>query len=493
MKRTFFLLLIAMLAFAAGAQDIILDPIETTPITPSARSLATGNWGYYQLQVPQHADEIKRRAAIGRPVVVYVFDTGGKWDHPGLAEAADNARGKSYTGEADPIDGNGHSTHVASSYAGRGASGEAVGVCSPLLDIGRIRLIPRKVLTNAGTGSFSWSAQAVRDANVEAAAWRAAGWFVIYNFSLGGGTSIVGDLEQALQSAKAAGVLVVCAAGNSGGEGVIYPAKSQYTEAIGALAQTNTGVTRAWFSTTGDEVTNALPGQSIYGCYKGSYAELSGTSMAAPHAGAVAALVAACWPLASAEQVSAHLHKYSTDLGDPGRDKLYGFGLPDLGLLLANDPGHGGGDPPTDPDPDPDPPTDPPGEFPVRILPVAMEQVHTVSYARMGERPKVMRFKIAVDYKTRKPSDMAAAELTRATREHFRSRGYITQTPVDEWLAAYWVAFFYEMILKEEGYDVDVYCVRIQGAGNEVCREVFEKPQRVKQRRATVAGVITYK
>lgn len=84
MKHTLLFLLL-LLALGLPGQDIILDPIETTPVTPSARTLATGNWGYYQLQVPQYSDEIKRRAALGRPVVVYVFDTGGAWDHPGLA------------------------------------------------------------------------------------------------------------------------------------------------------------------------------------------------------------------------------------------------------------------------------------------------------------------------------------------------------------------------------------------------------------------------
>ena len=138
--KFFLSLWLTMLFAVAGLQgqdEINLDPIETTPIAPSARSLATGNWGYNAL-IGSNYDAIYQRAT--RKVAVYIFDTGGRYDHPGLQKAAWNERGRIFTGEADGGDGNGHSTHVASTYAGVGQAGEAVGICDALLEKGLIRL-----------------------------------------------------------------------------------------------------------------------------------------------------------------------------------------------------------------------------------------------------------------------------------------------------------------------------------------------------------------
>lgn len=63
---------LALAAVAGQGQDIILDPIETTPQSPSARSLAVGNWGYSAL-IGSNGPEIQRRAT--RSVVVYIFDS----------------------------------------------------------------------------------------------------------------------------------------------------------------------------------------------------------------------------------------------------------------------------------------------------------------------------------------------------------------------------------------------------------------------------------
>jgi subtilisin family serine protease len=57
------------------------------------------------------------------------------------------------------------------------------------------------------------------------------------------------------------------------------------------------------------------------------YEYLSGTSMAAPHVSAVAALVWARNPGCTAARIRASLAKSARDLGAMGRDKYYGFGL----------------------------------------------------------------------------------------------------------------------------------------------------------------------
>lgn len=59
----------------------------------------------------------------------------------------------------------------------------------------------------------------------------------------------------------------------------------------------------------------------------GNYAYFNGTSMATPHASAVAALVWSYFPRCSAAQIRATLAKSAQDLGDAGRDHKYGHGL----------------------------------------------------------------------------------------------------------------------------------------------------------------------
>ncbi len=57
------------------------------------------------------------------------------------------------------------------------------------------------------------------------------------------------------------------------------------------------------------------------------YARLSGTSMATPHVSGVAALVWSARPALTASQVRQILQESAKDLGTPGRDNTFGFGL----------------------------------------------------------------------------------------------------------------------------------------------------------------------
>lgn len=63
--------------------------------------------------------------------------------------------------------------------------------------------------------------------------------------------------------------------------------------------------------------------------WRDDYGSLSGTSMATPHVAAVAALAWSLAPSATAKQVATALRASATDLGPPGIDEYYGFGLVD--------------------------------------------------------------------------------------------------------------------------------------------------------------------
>ncbi len=57
------------------------------------------------------------------------------------------------------------------------------------------------------------------------------------------------------------------------------------------------------------------------------YGELSGTSMATPHVSGVAALIWSRAPASTSQQIRAALQAGAEDLGAPGRDNTFGFGL----------------------------------------------------------------------------------------------------------------------------------------------------------------------
>ena len=181
-----------------------------------------------------------------------------------------------------------------------------------------------KVLNANGSGYLSDVIEGIQ--------WATANNMQVINMSLGTGSNIQ-SMHDAVIAAKNFGVVVVAAAGNSGGS-VLYPAAYPETIAVSATDQNDE---LAWFSSYGPEVDLAAPGVNIYSTYKGSnYATLSGTSMAAPHVAGAAALVLNT-PVGTSDansngkwdpnEVQTKLQNTATDLGVLGFDSLFGHGL----------------------------------------------------------------------------------------------------------------------------------------------------------------------
>jgi subtilisin family serine protease len=84
----------------------------------------------------------------------------------------------------------------------------------------------------------------------------------------------------------------------------------------------------ASFSRQNNQVELTAPGVSVYSTWKnGGYATLSGTSMAAPHVSAAAAVVWSADPSKTNVEIRAALQQTALDLGTPGRDNAYGYGV----------------------------------------------------------------------------------------------------------------------------------------------------------------------
>ena len=250
-------------------------------------------------------------------IKVGIIDTGISKDHPDLKA---NIKGGVNTIRPQKSwnDDNGHGSHVAGIVAALNNSSGVVGA-APLADLYAI-----KVLNANGSGYLSDVIEGIQ--------WAVAKNMRVVNMSLGTGSDIL-SMRDAVIAARNAGVVVVAAAGNSGGS-VLYPAAYPEVIAVSATDQDNQS---AWFSSYGPEVDLAAPGVSIYSTYKSSnYATLSGTSMAAPHvAGAVALVLNTPVGAYDAnnngnwdpDEAQTKLQATAGDLGSDGFDNLFGHGL----------------------------------------------------------------------------------------------------------------------------------------------------------------------
>jgi len=146
----------------------------------------------------------------------------------------------------------------------------------------------------------------------------------IVNLSLSGPPNEV--LKRAIASAQEKGMLIVAAAGNNGpGAAPSYPAAYPGVIAVTAVDHNLAIYSRA---TQGEYIDLAAPGVNLWVAAPGGGGTArSGTSYAVPFISAAAAILRASDALPDAASVQTTLEGKTLDLGKPGRDRTFGFGL----------------------------------------------------------------------------------------------------------------------------------------------------------------------
>ena len=291
----------------------------------------------------------------GAGVIVAVLDTGvayENYEEDGIEYAlAPDLAGTTFVlgrdfvnNDIHPNDDAGHGTHVTGTIAQ--TTNNDIGVAGIAYNA---HIMPVKVLDSSGSGYYSWIADGIRYATDNGAK--------VISMSLGG--KYPSDtLEDALFYAYSHGVTIVCSSGNDGSSTTIsYPAAyDAYCIAVGA---TRYDEEVTYYSNGGASLDLTAPGGQLYerrkmldqngdGYWDGilqqthdgsdytnfGYYFYMGTSMAAPHVSAVAALVISAGVATTPDEVREVLQSTAEDKGSADWDPYYGYGIVDAYAAL---------------------------------------------------------------------------------------------------------------------------------------------------------------
>lgn len=239
-----------------------------------------------QARLPQRSGSLR----------VGMIDT-GVIGHPSLRRAALEIRDFGDSGAAVPT---AHGTAVA----------------SILVSEGTRTLYVANVFRGTGREPYTSA-----DALARALEWMVASRVPVVNMSLAGPRNAILD-RLVMQSAER-GTLIVAAAGNGGPAAPpAYPAALSPVVAVTAVDQRN----RVYrYANQGRYITVAARGVDEPAAdTSGGISRFSGTSFATPH---VTAWLARCLQDTAAPACARQMREHAQDLGEPGRDPIYGYGL----------------------------------------------------------------------------------------------------------------------------------------------------------------------
>ncbi len=364
--------LVSLFQDEPGVEYAQLNTICHAMMVPNDPYYSPYQWDLPKINCPAAWD-----ISTGSSAVVGILDSGIAYENynvpsyeldtvaPGVTQyqQCPDLAGTSFTAGYDfinndshPNDNDAHGTHVAGTVAQ--TTNNSYGVAGMAFDC---VLMPVKVLDYSGSGTALTLADGLY--------WAADHGAQVINMSLGWtpGYNPGPTVQNAVQYAYNAGVVLVASSGNAGVSTVSYPAA--YAEVI-AVGATRYDDQRASYSQYGTGLEVVAPGGDIFVDQNGdgygdgilqmtftgydpgppeSLADptdwgfwfYDGTSMASPHVAALVAMMIANGQT-GVENIRTILHETSVDLGATGYDTQYGYGRIDTYAALT----YGGGTPP---------------------------------------------------------------------------------------------------------------------------------------------------
>lgn len=281
-------------------------------VLPSSLMSDIIDWGLHASGIPSMWPHTE-----GKGVLVGICDT-GRPNHVDLEGAIKCSKRFISTTVDDKV---GHSTHVSGIIAAERNGHGIIGVAP------KAKLCIAKTIADDSTGSAASTVKGI-DYCVEQGC-------DIISLSLASDNNL--KIRQAILRAVSQGILVVCAAGNTGKlshDSVTWPAKMDEVIAVGSC--NNKGqISR--FSARGPGLDFVFPGEDILSCWlDDNYRRSSGTSMATPFCAAVLALLLSYQRengvdlVSTKEKATETLKSHTKDFGEHGRDEDSGWGVVDL-------------------------------------------------------------------------------------------------------------------------------------------------------------------
>ncbi len=279
------------------------EPDIRFSLDAQTKSQKTLSWGVSAIGADTYAKSVAK--ITKKTLKVAVIDSGIS-NHKFLSGRISPDGIDLIDGDYKPTDYEGHGTHV---------SGTIVD-CTPGLNV---KIMAVKVVDSRGNAYSINIANGILYAVKNGAK--------VINMSLGGeGCSEL--LHRSIAYAVQKGVTVVVSSGNEHDNTKTYcPAHLKDVIVVGAV---DSDYERPYFSNYGSSVDIVAPGVDIKSCVPGGYETWEGTSMAAPHVSAAAAMIKLAHPSYTPAKIEKWIKNHAVDLGKKGRDNYYGYGLVNL-------------------------------------------------------------------------------------------------------------------------------------------------------------------
>lgn len=272
-----------------------------------------------------HSAAAEQYGLTGSGVKIAIIDSGINRDHDDLQSVNIETGYNVIDNSTETTDNFGHGTFVAGIIAGNSHNEIGIdGICDD------VTIVPIKCFDSTLTNTknvVSGIYKAVDDYQCD-----------VINLSLGVSMDLP-ELKEAVDYAASKNVIVVAAVGNNGEtqpEQLIYPAA--YDSVIGVGAHDKDGNICA-FSHTNSSVYVTAPGEDLFSLSaNGSteYSIVSGTSFASAHVAAMAVIAKSYDKSITVEEFKILLANSATDMGAPGYDTSYGYGMVSVTAMIEN-------------------------------------------------------------------------------------------------------------------------------------------------------------